>query len=158
MIYLMGTIPKGYNLIMEISKLIKKTLIAACVWFTIITAIYMLILQITNVGEDSAAVEAFRVLLFFLFAILFSIANTIRSAQKINAALRNSLHYVICVFAFYACFMLPVNMRDSFMITGVVIFTVVYAIVVGLIAIFKSRLRANRENSVAYSRQFSGKK
>lgn len=158
MIYLMGTIPKGYNLIMEISKLIKKTLVATCVWFTVITAAYMLILQIINIGEDSAAVESFRVLLFFLFALLFSIANAIRAVQKLNALLRHSVHYLICAFAFYACFMLPVDMRASFMITGLVIFTVAYAIVVGVIAVFKSRLRANRENSVAYTSQFGRKK
>lgn len=154
----------GYNTernklwIMEITKLIKKTLTATAIWFTAIMTGYMLVLQIINVGEDSAAVEAFRVLLIFLFALLFSIANTIRSAKSINGALRHTVHYLITVFAFYACFMLPVDMRTSFMITGVVIFTVVYLLVVGIMAIFSSRLKANRESEIAYSRQFNKKK
>lgn len=143
---------------MEISRLIKKTLVATCVWFTAITAAYMLVLQIINVGEDSAAVESFRVLLFFLFAFLFSTANTIKSLPKMHGLLRYTIHYVICVFAFYACFMLPVNMRPSFMLTGIVIFTVCYAVVLGSVAIFKSRLRANREKSIEYTSQFNKKK
>ena len=143
---------------MEINKLIKKTLVATCVWFTAITAAYMLVLQIINVGEDSAAVESFRVLLFFLFAFLFSTANTIKSLTKIHGLLRYTIHYVICAFAFYACFMLPVNMRASFMLTGIVIFTLCYAAVFGIIAIFKSRLKTNREKSVEYTSQFNKKK
>lgn len=154
----------GYNternklLIMEINKLIKKTLNATAIWFTIIMAGYMLILQIMNVGEDSAAVESFRVLLIFLFALLFSIANTIRSSTGIHSVLRHILHYLITVFAFYACFMLPVDMRQSFMITGVIIFTVAYLIVIGIIAIFSARLKANREKNTVYSNQFNKKK
>lgn len=143
---------------MDISKLIKKTLVATCAYFTVITAAYMLILQIINVSEDSAAVESFRVLLFFLFSFLFSIANTIRAIQKMHPLLRNTIHYMICVFAFYTCFMLPVNMRTSFMLTGIVIFTVCYAVVMAIIAIFKSRLRANREKDEEYTSQFNKKK
>ena len=143
---------------MEISKLVKKTLVATCAYFTVITAAYMLILQIINVSEDSAAVESFRVLLFFLSAFLFSVANTIRAIKKIHPLLRNTIHYIICVFAFYTCFMLPVDMRASFMLTGIVVFTVCYAVVMAIIAIFKSRLRANREKDVEYKSQFNKKK
>ncbi len=143
---------------MEIGKLIKKTLVATCVWFTAINAAYMLILQFINVGEDSVAVEAFRVVLFFLFALLFSIANTIRATKSIHSLLRNITHYVISAFAFYTCFLLPDNsMRSSTMITGLVVFTVVYVIIAGCIAIFKGVLSTNREKSMEYTKQFNKK-
>ena len=118
----------------------------------------MLILQLINVGEDSVAVEAFRVVLFFLFALLFSIANVIRGAKSIHPLLRHIIHYLISAFAFYSCFLLPNNMRSSQMITGLVIFTVAYAIIAGCIAIFNARFKANRERSMEYTKQFSKKK
>ena len=139
-------------------EIIKKTLINASVKFTFIMALYMLILQIMNVSEDSAAVEAFRVLLIFLFSVLFAIASTIRTARSINPVLRNLLHYVIVLFAFYACFMLPVDMRASSMIAGAVLFTVVYLIFSGIRAIFSARLKANREHEIEYTSQFNKKK
>ena len=150
---------KGYTternklLIMEITKLIKKTLCQACVCFTAISAGYMLILRIINIGEP-AAVEADRVLFFFLFSLLFSIANAIKGINQIHSALRYILHYVISTFAFYACFLLPSQMRGSFMFTGLVLFTLGYFMVVGAIAIFTSRLKSNREKSAEYSNQF----
>ena len=151
------TTERNELLVMEINKLIKKTLCASCIYFTVISAVYMLILRIINVG-DTAAVEADRILLFFLFSLLFSVANTIKSIKRINSALRNIAHYIICLFSFYACFMLPTNMRLSFVFTGLVIFTVAYLIVVSSIAIFKSRLNSNKEKSLSYSNQFKKKK
>lgn len=144
-------------LTMDIKKLIKKVLNFSCIYFTVITALYILILQIANVSEGAAAVEAIRVLLYFIASVLLSIANVLYSIKKIHPVLRVVIHYVICVFAFYTCFLLPVGMRSSFMITGIAIFTVVYAVIMGLIALFKSRLKKNRELSAEYQSQFAKK-
>lgn len=138
---------------MEISKLIKKTLSLACICFTAITAVYMLIMQITYVDE-TVLVEAERVLLFFVFSLLFAIATSVLGIVNLHAALRYIIHFLICVFGFYTCFLLPTGMRGSFMITGVVLFCIGYAIVMGVIAIFKARLKANREKAVEYTKQF----
>ena len=142
---------------MEFKKLIKKALNLSCIYFTVITACYILILQISNISEGDAAVEATRVLLYFLAAVLISIAHTIYSIQKINAAVRVIIHYLICVFAFYTCFLLPVNMRASFMFTGTVIFTLIYAIAVTVFTLFRAKLKKNREMSAEYQSQFSKK-
>ena len=142
---------------MEIKKLIKKALTSTCIYFTVITACYILILQIANISEGAAAVEATRVLLYFLASVLLAIANAIYSYTKLNSVVRVIIHYIICTFAFYTCFLLPVNMRDSFIITGIVIFTIFYSAIMGAIAIFKSRLKKNRERNEVYESQF-GKK
>ena len=143
---------------MEISKAIKKCLVRTCILFTVIVAGYMLVLQLINIGEGTVAVEAVRVLLFFLFSLLLSIANAIRSIKSINAALGYVIHYLICLFAFCACFMLPVNMRDSFMVTGAIIFSFAYVLFMALLAFFKARLSKNRGTNKAYTRQFTTKK
>lgn len=143
---------------MEFTKLIKKTLTATAMWFTAILTCYMIILQIINVGDEEVAIQATRVILIALFSLLFSIANVIRASTGIHSVLRFVAHYAITAFAFYACFLLPVNMRASFMFTGLIIFTVAYLITVGIIALFTSRLKANRENEITYTNQFNKKK
>ena len=142
---------------MDIKKLIKKVICAACVYFTIITAAYMLCMVIITPGEDSPAIEAERVLLFFVFSLLWASADALRSIKTINAVLGRVLHFIICAFAFYSCFMLPVNMGGARVLTGTVIFSMVYWIAVGLKSFFGSRLRRNREATETYVGQFKKK-
>ena len=78
---------------MDIKKIIKRTFNSTCIIFTVITAVYMLILQIINMTKISASVEAHRVLLFFIFSLLLSCANTILTIDKLHSAAR-----YICIY------------------------------------------------------------
>ena len=88
---------------------------------------------------------------------LWAIADALRSIKAINALLGRALHFLICLFAFYSCFMLPVNMGGAQVLTGVVIFSIVYWAAVALKSFFGSRLRRNREVSEEYVGQFKKK-
>jgi hypothetical protein len=111
-------------------------------------------MQIVYVN-DTVLVEAEKVLLFFVFSLLYSIAHTVLTVKAMNSALRYIIHFIICVFGFYACFLLPIdNMRESYMVTGIVIFINVYLTVMGIRALFVSRLRSNREQGATYEKQF----
>lgn len=144
---------------MEIKKLIKKTLVSACVIFTVTTALYMLILQIMNISDVSASVEAERVLLFFVFSLLLALANMLLSIKAIHAALRYAAHYIIATFGFWTCFCLPNDKMDaSKTLVGIVLFTVGYAIVMAIYAFIKSRLKKAVKSEDKYEKQFSGKK
>lgn len=143
---------------MEIKKLIKFVFTRSCIYFTLITALYMAILQIANIEDGAAAAEAPRILLFYLASLLGSIAAAIWGISKINTVLRVLIHYFIWVFAFYACMLLPTNMPSSNMVTGIVLFTLFYAIIMVVTALFKARLKANREVSSEYKSQFSKNK
>ncbi len=119
----------------------------------------MIVLQIANIEAGAAAVQAPRVLLFFLASVLVSIAEAIRGIKKLHGALRIIIHYFIFLFAFYACMLLPIEgMRESNMIAGMALFTLLYAIIVTICAIFSARLKANREKPTEYKSQFSKKK
>lgn len=142
---------------MEINKLIKKTLSLACICFTAITAVYMLIMNVVYV-DQTVLVEAEKVLLFFVFSLLFAIATAVFSIPQIHSALKYTIHYIICVFGFYTCFLLPTGMRDSFMITGIIIFTIAYTLISVLTTVFRSRLKANREKNDTYTAQFKKNK
>ena len=142
---------------MGIGKLIKKYLCAACVCFTVVTAIYMLIMVLIYPEDDKVLVEASSVVLFFVFSVIFSTANAILSIEKINAPLRYVAHYLLCVFGFYTCLLLPYATTGAAIIFSVV-FTFFYVIVMVIIGVFRSRLRKNREATAAYTKQFNKKK
>ncbi len=150
----------GYNseriklLNMEIKKLIKSALLSSCVFFTVITFLYMLIVQIANIESDYAGMEAYRVLLIFVASVLFSIGNAVMKIKYLHVALGIITHYVIYLLAFYTCFLLPLQMAPNQTIIGVVLFTVLYAIVMTIVVIFKARLKANREKTSEYKSQF----
>ena len=143
---------------MELKKLLKKLLNSTCIIFTVTTALYMLVLQLINISDADACVEAGRVLLFFVFSLLLSIANTLLSVKSIHVAIRYFLHYTITTFGFWTCFCLPNNMDASKTLVGIVIFSVVYAIIMIIIGVFSARLKRTQKQEPKYEKQFSRKK
>ena len=80
---------------MDIKKLIKKTINSACVYFTLITAVYMLCMTFITTGNDSPAVEANRVLLFFVFSLLWAAADAVRSIKQIPLVPKTGCGYPV---------------------------------------------------------------
>ena len=114
--------------------------------------------QITNIENPEASVDASMVLMIFVFSTLLSVANVILCIQKINLALRYVCHYLISVFGFWTCLCLPNEMSFSQTLVGIVLFSVGYAIVMGIIAFFSHRLRKAKNPEKKYEKQFSSKK
>ena len=143
---------------MDLKKLIKKALTSACIYFTLISAVYMLLMTFITTGDDSPAIEASRVLLFFVFSLLWAFADAIRSLKAIPFPFGRVIHFVICLFGFYACFMLAVRMTPSNTLTGIIIFSFVYWCCIGAKAFFSARLKQSREQTQKYQGQFKNKK
>jgi uncharacterized membrane protein YhaH (DUF805 family) len=143
---------------MELKKLFKKLLNSACIIFTVSTALYMLAMLIMHVGDDDASLEVGRVLLIFVFSLLLAIANTLLSIERIHSTLRYILHYVITTFGFWVCFCIPNAMTASQTLVGIVIFSIVYAIIMTVVGIFARRLKKAQAKEQKYEKQFSVKK
>ncbi len=143
---------------MTFKDFLKTTLVRSCIYFTLVMVLYIAACAIVNVADDDLLLDAGRTILFYVFALLTSLAGSLFSLQKLSSGLRLVLHYLICIFAFYACFMLPVSMRASGVIIGLVIFTVLYFAVFGIVALFKSRYRRNAEQLASYQKQFKKQK
>ena len=144
---------------MTFKSFTKKLLTTSCVYFTIVMLFYIIITALVNVSEDSLILlEAGRTVLFFVFAVLLSLANNLFSLKNLSATIRVILHYLICAFAFYACFMLPVNMSASGILVGLVIFSVLYFAILGTITAFKAKYHRNTEKAQAYEQQYQIKK
>ena len=60
------------SIIMDLKKTVLKILNHACVTFSVITAVYALIVMLVNVEDDTILLDAGRILLFFLFSLFHS--------------------------------------------------------------------------------------
>lgn len=140
---------------MKVKDLIKKALVSACVIFTLITAVYMLILQIMNLSSQSVGIEAGRVLLFFVFSLLLAIANAILLLPRLNAIIKYIAHYLLFILGFWTCFCIPNDMNASKTLVGIALATIGYAIVIPIIALFKRIFKKATQPEEKYEKQFS---
>ena len=142
---------------MNIKEFIKKTLVRSCVYFTIATALYSLVVMTIYVDDKLVLLDASRVLLFYVASLLLSCAGVIFMIEKLHVALRFLIHYLLSTFAFCSCLMLPISPDPSTMVVGIVLFSVAYLIIAGIIALFRSRYRALSSEKKEYNSQFSKK-
>ena len=115
----------------------------------------MLLMVFINSSDDSPAIEAYRLLLIFMFAFLWAGADAVKAIKQIPAALGRATHYVIILFALYACFMTDMAPRQ--ILVGFVAISILYWIALGIKTFFSSRLKKTREASQEYQKQFKKK-
>ena len=140
---------------MTVKGFFKKWLNHACVYFSVFMLTYIILAAIVNVGDDKLMLDAGRTVLFFLFAFLLSAANTIFKLESISGGLRLLIHYVLTTLGFYFCFIMTLNMRTASVFIGLVLFTVVYFIIFGIVALFRSRYKKNTERSERYEKRYN---
>ncbi len=139
---------------MEMKKFFKTMLVETSVFFTVITALYSLLMIIVNVGADEILLSAERLLLNFMFAWLASLAQALYRMKNIPEAGRSVLRFGVFAISFYLCFLLPASMSASQILIGLVLFTLAYVAVMGICALFLSRFRANARPAEEYKSQF----
>lgn len=140
---------------MNFKCFIKRLLVNSCIFFSLIMLGYTIVAAIMHVTEDEVLLDASRVLLFYVFSLLFAAANSLKSIKALHKAVALLLHFAITVFAFYACFLLPLGMSSSNVFIGLAVYTVAYVLISAVMAIFKSRLKANSEVNEEYVSQFT---
>ena len=141
---------------MNIFKIIKKSLTEACVFFCVIFAIFAPISLTVDKAEGLYPLE--QTFLFFIFALLFSLANAVYRMKALGGGLRLFLHYLITLLSFYLCFMLYMGMVGMQVLVGIFLYTVIYFIVAGIIALFKSRFNRLKNEHSAYEKKFKNTK
>lgn len=142
---------------MNVKTFLKQTMLRASVYFTVCATLYSLLMAITNVREEEVLLAAEQLLLIFVFSLLAGLAQGILRLTPLSGAVRYPAHYVILALGFYACFLLPAEMRAAQVLVGLVFFTLIYLAVMGVIALFLSRFRKNTEAEAAYESQFKKK-
>ncbi len=139
---------------MTVKAFIKQTFIRSCIYFTAIMLIYIVCAALANVGGTKLLLDAARTVLFFFFSLLLALANGIFMLKKLSGGVRLLLHYIIVLFAFYTCFMLPLSMRASSVVIGIAVFSIVYFALMGIITAVRSRYRTNLEKTQEYQKQY----
>ena len=134
--------------------LVKKILTKACIYFSIITAVYTVLVMITNVDDELVLLDASRIMLFFVGAVLFSIGNMLLKLPSLNSALKVFLHYIIFLFTFYICFLMPMNAETSSTIVGLTLFSILYAIVMAIFLLIRSRYASRNSKQAEYTPKF----
>ena len=140
---------------MNVKNLIKKIFVQSCVFFTVVTALYSLVVMTIYVDDTEVLLDASRVRLFFVASFLLSCANVIFKIDKLHSALRLLIHYILTAFAFCSCLMLPISPEPSTMVVGISLFSVIYFIIAAIIALFRARYRSYSSDKSEYSAQFS---
>lgn len=140
---------------MTVKGFFKKWLNHACVYFTVFMLIYIALAAIVNVGDEELRLDAARTVLFFVFAFLFSAANSIFGLDKLSTALRVVIHYALTALGFYFCFIMTLGMRAAQVFIGLVLFTAVYFAVFGIVALFRARYKKNTERSQKYEKRYN---
>ena len=129
--------------------MLKKVLNSACIYFTVMVAIYsLLILLIYSADpESSMALSALRVFLFLPFALILSLANRLFDIKGMDTWLKSVLHFIITMLATYLCLILPIggDLTPTAMLVGMFLFFVLYA---GIFAVFAAvRAKSAREDN-----------
>lgn len=120
-------------------QVLKKWLTDACVWFTGFS-VFLMFFSIAV--SDTTAIACTRFLLLFVCGLFFSLAGMLKRTERIPSALRLLLHYIIDALAVFTFLYLPVSVDQA--ATRLLMFlliSLVYWLVVGAVALIKSRVR-----------------
>lgn len=137
----------------------KKITANACVCFAVVIALILIVYTFTS-GDSVYAptFSVFRSLMLLCFCLMFSIANSVLSSDKLNSIAKLILHYTITLAAFYIFIYAPMvgdgkyyaSLTGSeykpfnvFAIQG--LFTIIYAIAYGVYFVISSK-KAKKEN------------
>ena len=119
---------------------IKQWLVGGCVWYAIISLIFLIIDLIISSNNATHVVSATSFLLMFPFGLSMSGAGMLYSS-KLPRWSRILLHYVISVVSFLLFMLLPAGSISSgvYVLLMLVLLTVIYWILFALVHIFAIR-------------------
>lgn len=139
---------------MEERNYINKILRKSCVYFTIIVFIYALIVALVNSPANQVLLDAERLILFFIFSFIISLANGILAAKNISRPLAVLFHYILSMIATYLCLILPLSPRASTAVVGISLFSIIYFVAMGIVAITRTVAKRRKEKKEDYKEHF----
>ena len=144
---------------MKIGNIIKSLCVRSCVFFALITFFYSLLTLITHVTEDEVLLPAAQLVFILLFSVLAAIAGWVLRLKAVALPLRVIAHFALLALAFYLCFLLPLSMPGGQVMVGMFGFALVYAVVMGAVALFRFLFRKNaaKAEETTYQKQFKKK-
>lgn len=124
------------------SNFFKKVINKSALYYTIIVAVFSIIVLLSNSDKETVFVDPARILYFLPFCVCFAIANTVLQYKTIEAITRWLLHFVLTVLGAFLFIILPANLDSSsgnFM--GIILILAIYLVGVLFSVILTSRIR-----------------
>lgn len=137
---------------MNIWQIIKKSLTEACVIFCVIFA--FIAIFVLSMDKSEGLYSLGQTFLFFIFALIFAIANIIMRIKSLSFGLRLFLHFLITALGFYLCFMLYMGMKGTQLLVGLFLYAVIYFICALVIGLLVSRFRSIKNAQTDYEKKF----
>ena len=149
----------------------KKVFTSSAIYFAVASAIIFLIQIVTSDHLYAAAFSATRMLFILGYCIVFSMANSFLSFDKIDGFWKLILHAVFTIGGFFALIYAPMNADNSyqlslqdkqyvpsniFVVIGLVI--IVYAIGYGIYFIISSKVSKKKNAKEEYKSVYRNKK
>ncbi len=122
-------------------KTIQTCLLRTCVWYTAVSALFLLVGIISGAGNFSLSALSF--LLMLPMCLCFSVAGMLLKYEKLHPALRRLFHFVIFILSVLLCLILPNNtvMQPVTVLLLICAMTAVYWVTVGVLHLFGKRFR-----------------
>lgn len=119
---------------------IKQWLVGGCVWYAIISLIFLMIDLIISSKNTTHVVSATSFLLMFPFGLSMSGAGMLYKS-KLPRWSRILLHYIISIVSFLLFMLLPAGSTSSgvYVLLMLVLLTVIYWILFAIVHIFQVR-------------------
>lgn len=135
---------------------IKRVFLHACVYFTAISFLILVIYQIIS-KDTSRGFQPLPMVMIFPFAICFAIGNIQFAHAKYHVALRTLLHYVLTVVAAFVFLYLPNKGTGNTPIQGLIlflVFTTCYVLFMGGFLIARTRFKRITRDESEYKKVY----
>ena len=140
---------------MNIKQKLTKLLTNTCIFFSAMILVYAAIVALINTEASEILISGVRMMFFFIFSLLFSLASLIYSIKTISTPVRIISHYFITLLACYVCLFLPAELTPATTLVGIVLYTVLYAVLAAIFAFVSSLIRKNANKKEEYTSKFS---
>ena len=141
---------------MNIWQIIKKSLTEACVIFCVIFA--FIAIFVLSMDKSEGLYSLGQTFLFFIFSLIFALANVVMRIKSLSFALRLFLHFLMTALGFYLCFLLYMGMQGTQVLVGLFLYAVVYFISALIIGLLVSRFRKIKNAHSDYEKKFKNAK
>ena len=137
---------------MNIWKIIKKSLTEACVIFCVVFS--LIAIFVLSMEKAEGLYSLGQTFLFFIYALIFAIANIIMRIKGLSFSFRLFCHFLITALGFYLCFLLYMGMVGTQVVIGLFLYAVAYAVCAIIIGLFVSRFRKLKNANSDYENKF----
>lgn len=137
---------------------IQKIVVPACIYFSIITVPFALLVYAIYGGNGSdGTLSALRVSAFFAFALVFATANVLVKSDRIAFGLRVLSHALITGLGFLLFMLLPARLEGSGVLAGLFVYYVIYGVVLAVALIKRSQTKKLENRRSDYREMFKSK-